>query len=173
MGFIIINDNPTICAMALDDALLNRKIIEVAQTLSVVIRDNPLVNNVPDNLYTICFVSKANKEWVASSNKNFRWAWLYLKALCDEYKYRFEETHKCEYVYLVAMNYEHYFPNEDFAPFIKDFSLKTNNYEELMETTNVFTAYKKYLTNEWNCGKNIKWTGRDKPVLFEGNNYGF
>ena len=77
MSFIVINDNPTICAMALDDALLNRKIIEVAQTLSVVIRDNPLVDNVPDNLYTVCFASKANKEWVASSNKNFRWAWLY------------------------------------------------------------------------------------------------
>ena len=173
MGFVVIDDNPTICAMALDDALLNRKIIEVAQTLSVVIKDNPNVKDYPDNLYTTSFASKANKDWIASSKHNFRWAWLYLKALCDEYRYRFEETHKCEYIYLVAMNYEHYFPNEDFAPFIKDFSSKTNNYEELMETTNVFSAYKKYLTNEWNCGKNIKWTGRDKPVLFEGNNYGF
>ena len=71
------------------------------------------------------------------------------------------------------MNYENYFPNEDFTPFIKDFSLKTPNYNELMETLNPFNAYKKYLTNEWKYGKNIKWTGRDKPVLFEGNNYGF
>ena len=41
-----------------------------------------------------------------------------------------------------------------------------------METLNPFTAYKKYLTNEWNCGKNIKWTGRDRPN-FEVKHYGF
>ena len=163
MGFIIVDDNPTICAMALDDNLLNRKIIEVAQTISVVIKDNPMIKNCPDNVYTTSFASKANKEWVASSKYNFRWAWLYLKAMCDEYRYRFEETHKCEYIYLVAMNYEDYFPNEDFTPFIKDFSQKTPHYEDLMEMINIYSAYKKYLTNEWNCGRNIKWTGRDKP----------
>ena len=164
MGFIIVDDNPTICAMALDDNLLNRKIIEVAQTISVVIRDNPLIKDLPDNLYATTFASKNNKEWIASSNKNFRWSWLYLKALCDEYRYRFDITHKCEYVYLVAMNYEDYFPNEDFTPFIKDFSKTTKNYNELMEMTNIFSAYKKYLTSEWECGKNIKWTGRDRPI---------
>lgn len=164
MGFIIVDDNPTICAMALDDALLNRKIIEVAQTISVVIRDNPLISKVPDELYKMTFASKANKEWIASSNKNFRWAWLYLKELCDEYKYRFEETHKCEFIYLAAMAYEDYFPNEDFTPFIKDFPKSLKNYDELMETISPFVAYKKYLTSEWECGKNIKWTGRDKPI---------
>ena len=163
MGFIVIDDNPTICAMALDDALLNRKIIEVAQTLSIVIAENPLIEKLPDNLYKMSFASKANKEWIASSNKNFRWAWLYLKALCDEYKYRFEETHKCELIYLIALSYENYFPNADFTPFIKDFPKTLKKYNEYMETMNIFTAYKKYLTDEWNCGKNIKWTGRDKP----------
>ena len=98
MSFIVINDNPTICAMALDDALLNRKIIEVAQTLSVVMKDNKNIPNLPDNLYTTTFASKANKDWLASSKYNFRWGWLYLKSLCDEYRYRFEETHKCEYI---------------------------------------------------------------------------
>ena len=172
MSFIVINDNPTICALALDDSLLNRKIIEVAQTLSVVIRENKNISNFLDNLYTTTFASKANKDWVASSKHNFRWSWLYLKALCDEYRYRFDETHKCEYIYLVAMNYENYFPNEDFTPFIKDFSQKTPNYDDLIETLNPFVAYKKYLTNEWNCGKNIKWTGRDRPN-FEVKSYGF
>ena len=170
MSFIVINDNPTICAMALDDALLNRKIIEVAQTLSVVMKDNKSIPNLPDNLYTTTFASKANKDWLASSKYKFRWGWLSLKSLCDEYRYRFEETHKCEYIYLVAMNYENYFPNIDFTPFIKDFSQKTPNYNDLMETLNPFNAYKKYLTNEWECGKNIKWTGRDKPVFEELNN---
>ena len=170
MSFIVINDNPTICAMALDDALLNRKIIEVAQTLSVVMKDNKSIPNLPDNLYTTTFASKANKDWLASSKYNFRWGWLYLKSLCDEYRYRFEETHKCEYIYLVAMNYENYFPNIDFTPFIKDFSQKTPNYNDLMGTLNPFNAYKKYLTNEWKYGKNIKWTGRDKPVFEELNN---
>ena len=170
MSFIVINDNPTICAMALDDELLNRKIIEVAQTLSVVMKDNKSIPNLPDNLYTTTFASKANKDWLASSKYNFRWGWLYLKSLCDEYRYRFEETHKCEYIYLVAMNYENYFPNIDFTPFIKDFSQKTPNYNDLMETLNPFNAYKKYLTNEWKYGKNIKWTGRDKPVFEELNN---
>lgn len=33
-----------------------------------------------------------------------------------------------------------------------------------METISPFVAYKKYLTSEWECGKNIKWTGRDKPI---------
>ena len=97
--------------------------------------------------------------WVRSTQTNYQWLLDHYIALCEEYRQRFNKTHKCaQYVKQLKWG-KSLIPVGGLTEFINCTSFK--------EERNVYLAYRKYLMYKWkNDKRKPKWTNVRKPSFY-------
>ena len=162
MNIFVTDPDPRKCAIALDDARLRKMIVETAQLLSTALHEwgheqaanvyKPTHRNHPCNL------------WARTRVANARWLYEHLDAMGEEFRTRFDKSHKTHglvvpfYAALRDLYDEEY--NET-SPF--------PNCTPYKEWDDVTEAYKQTLRDKWaNDKRPPKWTNRELPEWING-----
>lgn len=154
MNIFVVDKNPYISAISLDNKRVNKMIVESCQILSTVLyklgeKDYP---------YKPTHVNHPVVKWVEMSNKHYSWLFDYFVLLCDEFVIRYGKKHKCSQY--IPLFYKH--------KGLWDFTIEFYNCSGYNEE-NVFKSYKKCLINKWNNDKiSPKWNNRNKPIFYNG-----
>lgn len=172
MNLFTISNNTKECVKNLDDVLLRKTIVESAQMLSTAIRMNEKIKEFPEQIYKKYNANEEHNVWVRESKYNFKWTFMYLMDALLEYQYRFGKVHDTFNIAKLLGQYEDYFPLVEMTPFTRKFNQSYDNYNELMEMTDTFKAYKTYLVTKWKFetekGKAPIWTNREIPEFYKG-----
>ena len=172
MNLFTISDNTKDCVQSLDNILLGKTIVESAQMLSTAIHLNDKIKDKPEGIYKKYNANEEHNKWVRENRTNFKWTIHYLIDGLNEWKYRFDKIHDTWNVAKILIQYENYFEDGEMTPFPRKFSHKLENYNELMEMKNTFTAYKTYLNTKWKEKSESqtppKWTKRGAPEFYKG-----
>lgn len=115
MNLFILHEDPVIAAQMQCDKHVVKMLLESAQMLSTAHRvldgtvqiapsksgkrmvkhyrlfDEPEADKI---LYKAVHVTHPCTLWTMESSKNYEWHWMHFDALCDEYTYRYEKTHR-------------------------------------------------------------------------------
>lgn len=86
MNIFVLHVNPQIAAEMLFDKHIVKMALETAQILST-------INGGP---YRPTHEKHPCVKWAAEAKDNYDWLVKHGKAICKEYTYRFNKTHKCE-----------------------------------------------------------------------------
>jgi len=101
--------------------------------------------------------------WSMQSSDNYRWHWEHMRALCDEYTYRYSKTHKTHRELLYAIEaLPRNIPKGGLTPFAQ----AMKQYPECIVPGNAVQAYQNY----YHAAKPFaKWErGRSAPTWWKG-----
>lgn len=102
MNIFFVDEHPEIAAQSLGDRHVVKMVLETAQILSTVIRQQ-----FPDAVvYKSTHVKHPCVLWAGSSEGNFNWLINHGMALADEYTYRYGRVHKSLDTILLAAEYK-------------------------------------------------------------------
>lgn len=119
MNIFAVDEDPVVSAQSLVDKHVRKMILESCQILSTAHRvlDGDMYigktrtgRNVkrwrlPDaretTLYSATHVNHPSTKWAMHCDQNYMWLYEHLKALCEEYTYRYEKVHKTDATGLV------------------------------------------------------------------------
>jgi hypothetical protein len=156
MNIFVVDQDPVVCAQALDDLRLNKMIIETAQLLSTAMRYYGYTGN---DIYKSTHINHPCAVWARMTTSNYKWLYSYLEALGDEYYMRRCKVHKTI--------------SDLRNPLIFGYGLMPSGYLttftncSLYKDQDVFEAYKSTLINKWNNDKYTpKWTNTSKPTWY-------
>ena len=149
MNIFATNKCPVKSAKFLDDKRVVKMVLESAQMLSTAINHYKGVGP-----YKSTHMNHPCNVWVRSSRSNYMWLVGHFKALCDEYKKRYNKTHKCEQYLNLFIDNRIVIPDNPATEFVNcarnsglgvDFSAIKDTCE----------AYKQYLFNRWSMDKRV------------------
>ena len=95
MNIFVLDKNPITAAQQQCDKHVVKMILESAQMLSTAHRI--LDGDEPADKFGLYKKSHTNHPcsiWVRESNNNYRWLWIHMMALGEEYTHRYGKTHK-------------------------------------------------------------------------------
>ena len=151
MNIFVPSSCPVACAEYLDDKRVVKMILETAQLLSTA---HHLNNTTLDcsKIYKPTHANHPCAVWVREAVGNYRWTWLHLQALCNEYTNRYKRIHKTELDMLNILHTAPDIPDTGATPFVncaanKDLGL------DFKSLSDVHTAYSMYLENRWRTDK--------------------
>lgn len=175
MNLFVTNDDPVLCAHALDDKRVGKMLMEANQMLSLAIKLSTPSRGLPK---LICMTTEIGpgkvceglahrnhpvSVWVRSSRGNFSWVVQHARALAEEFVLRFGKSHasaeRTDYITRFASN----LPDGDLLPFqnsARNASLGID-YSWIDPVTE---AYRQYLSARWPGDTYApKWTNRGRP----------
>jgi hypothetical protein len=99
MNIFVTDDNPMQAAAEHCDKHVLKMIFESAQLLSTVVRGNRAMNTNHEHLdrlgvYKATHADHPCTKWIDESTDNFMWVVVLGKALCEQYRERYDKTHK-------------------------------------------------------------------------------
>lgn len=157
MQVFVIDPDPKICAMALDDLRINKMSIEAAQILSTAAFSNGHQHEL------MCKPTHKHHPLViwAKDQANYNWLYSYYIELCHEFNRRRGYYGKIydRRIALCLFTKE----TEDKCVFINCAENKSLGIS-FKHLPDVFTAYKTYLINRWKTdARKPKWTNTNPP----------
>lgn len=167
--FLPYPDDSTMCARSLDDARLNKQILELAQCLSTVVRHYLMDHADPRDIYKATHANHPIIKWLISDYANVKWACdTYYPALVEERRYRygrdgwhhksFDVINRCWNRYLGTPAIRRRFPEH--SPFVRAWCNCTPD-----NTRDVGGDYRRLLREKWNQDKRAPhWTHRGPPL---------
>ncbi|AIL65446.1 hypothetical protein NOVO_05375 [Rickettsiales bacterium Ac37b] len=160
---------PKLCAHNLDDRRLIKMILESAQLLSTAIFIN---SNIKHNeLYKPTHIKHPCTIWVSLNRSNWMWLYKHLEALCAEYTYRFNKTHKTSSLLIYLLKYAENLPIGQATSFVNCTQSQLLGVD-FRNIENTHLAYRKYLGAKWDADKKRpKWTRRGGPDWYKCNKY--
>ena len=187
MNIFVIDKDPVVAAQMQCDAHVVKMITESAQMLSTCHRmlDGKLTRRpsvsgkrmVPyydlyegaDDLEAelmycraVHFNHPCNK-WLRRSSTNYRWLWEHMKALCNEYTYRYGKYHKYETPLLWALqSTPRNIPDRELTPF----ELAMKNFPECIFPGEPVKSYRAFYQTKQHQFKMV-WTKRPVPEWFQ------
>lgn len=139
MNIFVTSADPVACASYLDDKRVVKMILESCQLLCTTLNLKGI-----DSPYKSTHVNHPCSIWTRNSRQNYEWLLSHMEALCNEYTFRYNKTHKCNsYLGMLYDNRE---------------VLNASGLSEFVNCTpykdmQVFEAYKKTLTEKWTNDK--------------------
>lgn len=171
MNIFVTDENPVICAKALDDLRLNKMITESAQMLSTAVlrcSDEFWKSNRDDKLIAqemgLCKMTHLNhpcNKWARETRDNFLWLYSHYQAMAEEWCFRKKKIHNGfkKYAKNIITRFDR-IPAGSQTDFVNCSGFK-------LET--VFESYQACLSNKWkNDKRQPKWTNRICPSWFDG-----
>ncbi len=162
MNIFVFDKSPEKCAKMLDDARLNKMIVETCQILSTVIHlvckervikdENGEYSYEGFRIYKPTHTHHPVVKWTAHTRGNYLWVCEYLKSLFVEYAFRRNKRHS-----LSARFWNmHYllleFQNKGRSPFVNCARNKSLGID-YTHITDVHEAYKLYIQHRWRTDK--------------------
>ena len=144
MNIFILDNDPEQAAIYLMDKHVVKMALETAQMLST-------INGGP---YKVTHEHHPCVLWAKSTLGNYKWVVKHGLAICKEYTYRFNKTHKCEEViWLLEDPYGIALPPGS-TPHVQCMP-------EMFKNEDVVTAYRDYYATKAGFAK---WTKREEPA---------
>jgi hypothetical protein len=143
---------PIKCAKFLDNRRVNKMCTETSQLLS-----NAMWLNGGQGPYKLTHRNTKISKWVCENKGNYWWTLRHLIGLHIEYRNRFTKIHKTECDGLIDLfsNFYRNMPDGDATPFINNAKRKDLDLD-FTHLTDVFGAYKEYLSTRWELEKKSK-----------------
>lgn len=168
MNIFLVDKDPQICALALDDLRLNKMIIETGQMLSTAFRYHfkSDINKYSSLLYKETHINHPCNVWLRRSLANYEWTLRYFQALYEERRYRTLKSHATwDRLFWLLQHYENsriikprvapQFDNADC------FNCSNHNAQD------IFMSYKLCMVDKWQQDimklRKPKWTRRGPP----------
>lgn len=153
MNIFYLDKNPKLAAQMMCDKHVVKMALESAQILSTVRHQYNL--SAP---YQPTHQHHPSVIWAGESWANYMWLWQHFKALCDEFKHRFNKQHKCALLLneLRCLNFS-LFPAATPTP------VRLAMPDEFKHIKNPVIAYRKYYKTkpeEWS----LTYTNRRIPA---------
>jgi hypothetical protein len=176
MNIFILDNDPRVAAISQCNTHVVKMILETAQMLSTAHRvlDGQLITTpkkhweLPDGrenlLYKAAHTRHPCSLWVMESSKNYAWAYHHLKALSEEFTFRFGKIHKSwDKLGVILESRPSSIKEGDLTPF----RLAMNTEPQCINPEDPVGSYRKFYITKQKRFK-MTWTGRDKPYWFEG-----
>jgi len=93
MNIFVLDSDPAVAATYHTDKHVRKMIVESAQMLSTA---HQIINGPNPNVYKIAYKNHPCTKWARESQLNYMWLLSLFIYLLEEYKLRFNKTHKCE-----------------------------------------------------------------------------
>jgi hypothetical protein len=162
MNIFVFDKDPRKCAEMLDDARLNKMIVETCQILSTALHlvQKDRINKSPEGEYNLdgFRLYKPTHEhhpvvkWVAATRGNYLWTWDYLICLFSQYSLRRRKPHSL----MTRFGDFHYlqfsFPDKGKTPFVNCARNKSLGVD-YTHVSDVHEAYKLYIQHRWRTDK--------------------
>lgn len=154
MNIFVLDENPALAAQYLCDKHVIKMVLESAQLLCSVFYTNS--NIIPP--YRLTHVNHPCAKWARYSKDNFEWLLKHFHGLLEEYKKRYNKTHKCQQIFGWIVNNRQYLSFKNVG--LSDFVLAM---PEQYKVNNAVDSYRKYYINEklkfakWKLGNKPKW----------------
>lgn len=160
MNIFVTNEDPCLSAYCLPDKHVVKMPLECCQMLSVVY--SKWYHNYGDLIKSDGTTYKTDKgafrnhpctKWVAESSHNIQWLIQHGITLCEEYTYRYNKIHSCEFTLQTAGFMHTYGCPDDHTPFVR---AMPDEYK-LDNTISTFDAYKMYIASKpWASSNYLK-----------------
>ena len=143
MNIFVTSNCPKECAEFLDNKRVIKMCLETTQILSTAVHLNGGVGP-----YKPTHIHHPVVKWAAESKPNYLWLLDHLQALCDEYKKRYNKTHKCISYFDTLLELSEHVPGTERSPFVNCARNKSKglDYTHLKD---VFQAYTEYIHKRW------------------------
>lgn len=148
MNIFAVDRCPKISALHLHDRHVIKMILESAQMLSTAQR---LYGNTNEQLYKSSFIKHPCTLWVCISEENYIWLYTHFKALCDEFKHRYNRYHKSSKLTSLLASIPSGMPSKELTDFVLAIP-------DIYKEENTVKSYRNYYLAEKihnNC-----WTNR-------------
>ena len=158
MNIFFTSADPVECAQALDDKRLVKMPIESVQMLS-----SAIARHGGSPVYRVAWTKHPCTIWSGDSRANFEWHLAHLKAMNDEFNFRYGKDHG-SYVagYDKLALQAHLIPDADIMTQFPNCSLRK-------DVADVLEAYRLGFEIKWqNDKRSPRWTNRGKPTWFLG-----
>lgn len=141
MNIFVVDQDPTICAQALDNLRLNKMIIETAQLLSTAMRE---CGHIGTDIYKSTHRNHPCAIWARESSGNYEWLLHYMSELVIERFSRTGKSHKSYNIFNTLQAGSCLLPQGPMTPFVNC---------SLRKDLPVFEAYKETLKTKWGNDK--------------------
>lgn len=176
MNIFFVDKDPEEAAMCLCDKHVVKMVLESAQMLSTAHRVLDGHESIDTSgkrrikrwflmdaerdmmLYKATHVNHPCNVWIREGVENYLWLTEHFYYLLNEYKYRYEKTHKCQEMFLTLQNPPFNLQNWDRTP------VKLAMPEEF-KTDDPVESYRKYYLSKKNDFV-MAWTNREPPIWF-------
>lgn len=152
MNIFAVDRCPKISALHLHDRHVVKMILESAQMLSTAQR---LYGNNHDKFYKTSFAKHPCTLWVCASEANYKWLYTHFKALCDEFKHRYNRYHKSSKLTSLLASIPSGMPSKELTDFVLAMP-------DIYKEENTIESYRKYYLNE--KIHNNFWTNRKNEL---------
>ena len=162
MNIFVLDRNPITAAQQQCDKHVVKMILESAQMLCTAHR--VLDGDEPADrfgLYKKAHTNHPCSIWVRESMHNYRWLWVHMMALGEEYTYRYGKVHKS--IQKLGKKLER-LPHNIPRGKMTEFKLAMKQYPECMKEDTVESYRLYYQTKQDKF--NMVWTNRDIPEWF-------
>lgn len=143
MSIFVTSKCPFECAEYLDDKRVIKMVLETAQLLSTAAR---ACGYEGDDVYKSSHVNHPCSKWVRETKQNYMWTMRHFRALCIEYTRRYGRMHKSSWMYPSFLALSNLIPEGEMTEFV-------NCTKDVLDASDVFDAYKKYLNLKWESDK--------------------
>lgn len=159
MNIFFLDWNPTLCAQYHTDKHVVKMIVETAQLLSTA--HHVSNSEVAPFVYRKTHTNHPSAVWVRQNSTNYTWTFALLKALLQEYTYRYGKEHSTAKL----VHYLSFLPKD--MPITRLVSRPPQAMPDEYKADDCITAYRNYYKN----GKSHlhTWTKREKPKWLEEN----
>lgn len=160
MNIFVLDEDPVIAALWLDDKRKNKMVLETAQLLSTAININDPFLDLP--VYKSTHVNHPCAKWTRQKRSNYSWLLAYLEALGEQWG-----QHKSLLLLPFFQEYEKdgWFPEEGghLLQFNNSAAHKEKGLDFKHESV-VPLAYRKYLCSRWNTDTFVpRWKKGQEP----------
>lgn len=170
MNIFLSKDNVVGSLQDLDDLRLQKQLVEAYQLLTLAIKEQEVGHEVKAGHYhhPVYLFYKNNPKFLC----------YYGYIACQEYKYRFNKTHKLFFIFqqLIISKFADMVDLESwkvvqpaYSPYYMEGSLGQPNY--IRTTEGVSGLFRAKLINKWQAdkakGRNPKWTNREMPEFYK------
>lgn len=166
MNIFVLDNNPKVAAAMMCDKHVVKMIIETCQILSMVMDTNykPQFGSTPSiqlgcPQYPKAHLKHPSTLWTMKSRGNYRWLVKHLRALCSEYRKRYNKVHKLEGLTMVYEGQEQHLEFESNK--LQKFCIAITNKD--LHHKDPITAYRNYYNMEksrfakWKLGNIPAW----------------
>ncbi|QEK39365.1 pyrimidine dimer DNA glycosylase/endonuclease V [Candidatus Sneabacter namystus] len=166
MNIFVTSPCPRACAESLDDRRVVKMILESAQMLSTSIHIHSNITH--DDIYRKTHVNHPCTLWASKSSDNWRWLFLHMKYLCEEYTLRYNKIHRSSTLMeKLWLYHKMYLPRSSITPFVNCARSEALGLDFSCEP-NVHFAYICYLIQKYRISKRVPtWTHRASPIWWQ------
>ena len=162
MNIFYLDEDPVEISEMLCDKHSVKMVLESSQMLSTahrILDGNEYANEW--GLYRVAHKNHPSTVWTRASDKNYMWHLGLLRAMLDEYTFRFGKVHKCSELYHALIRLPQ---NIVSGQFVAPPQCMPNEYK----CSDTVRAYRQYYVGE--KAHFAKWNSREVPHWFTDNN---